>query len=602
MKKQLQKAGFTLIELIVVIAILGVLAGGAAVGYSGYVKKANKAADQQLVGSIERALDVGSYAFDIDPAVQISGDGLKLPVGFVVLTQEGAKGAGTTSTSEIKSAKPCEYVTYQKLIQENIIGAVVNERLDELNGTEVTIGSWGNFRDVTVLTQTAYASVPIPNGIVCKAHSNFNELTTDVYVVADSVNIDNTTEVKTAIANSQGIKVLNISTDAWFNAEYGLPNVIIQGTEADEFHKKEMEGSKATMVTPGELEETGTESMNASEVDNAMIAAFGTGWKNELRLKYDGWTAGDIASSMPSLYTGGASLFDTMKKIIEDTGFAPSADELNKNIGNNAKMLVGGFTEADIIYSDDNNSYKLKEDDIISAWEKISESGESDKIGGTPVWKTRGTYYTNKNGSDETIGNQNSSSAITAMLYNAGFTTWMQQSGKYTSGHIDGVIGKNNTQVEDSLEAHIDAILNWGDQTAGHANSGDGNDPYTICSGAFTDPNSKLPVQNCPVCQKAYKEYISSGAWKANASAAYNTLKTMADTTDAVQKAAKNGVIDDYLGYYKNYMEEFENQFGKVQEMANSTDGSCIIIAVYRTGSGAMDYDVYPAAADPRKS
>lgn len=60
MKKQVRNklrgsAGFTLVELIVVIAILGILAGIGTVGYSGYVKKANEAADQQLLGYINTA-------------------------------------------------------------------------------------------------------------------------------------------------------------------------------------------------------------------------------------------------------------------------------------------------------------------------------------------------------------------------------------------------------------------------------------------------------------------------------------------------------------------------------------------------------------------
>lgn len=49
------KAGFTLVELIVVIAILGILAGVGTVGYSGYIKKANEAADQQLLGFVNQA-------------------------------------------------------------------------------------------------------------------------------------------------------------------------------------------------------------------------------------------------------------------------------------------------------------------------------------------------------------------------------------------------------------------------------------------------------------------------------------------------------------------------------------------------------------------
>lgn len=60
MKKQVGNklrgsAGFTLVELIVVIAIIGILAGIGTVGYGGYVKKANEAADQQLLGEVNTA-------------------------------------------------------------------------------------------------------------------------------------------------------------------------------------------------------------------------------------------------------------------------------------------------------------------------------------------------------------------------------------------------------------------------------------------------------------------------------------------------------------------------------------------------------------------
>ena len=47
--------GFTLVELIVVIAILAILGGVAIPVYSGYVKKAEAAADEQLLAAVNTA-------------------------------------------------------------------------------------------------------------------------------------------------------------------------------------------------------------------------------------------------------------------------------------------------------------------------------------------------------------------------------------------------------------------------------------------------------------------------------------------------------------------------------------------------------------------
>ena len=125
MKSKKMTAGFTLVELIVVIAILGILAGVGTVGYSGYIKKANMAADQTLISDIEYALQLAGYSNTFT-----NGDG-----GYMILSVDGV--SGITEGSPLDEAMIAAFGTgYQNSLKLKYSGWGNNGLALGLNGEQ----------------------------------------------------------------------------------------------------------------------------------------------------------------------------------------------------------------------------------------------------------------------------------------------------------------------------------------------------------------------------------------------------------------------------------------------------------------------------------
>ena len=129
MKKTKMTAGFTLVELIVVIAILGILAGVGTVGYSGYIKKANMAADEQLLGYVNQAFaaaclengkdtrGMSGVALELDSDKKVDVDTLT-PADY---QDEFSKYLGNTADSAFKVFEGLYFDREAGVFAENIL-------------------------------------------------------------------------------------------------------------------------------------------------------------------------------------------------------------------------------------------------------------------------------------------------------------------------------------------------------------------------------------------------------------------------------------------------------------------------------------------------
>ena len=117
-----KNGGFTLVELIVVIAILAILAGVAVPAYSGYIAKANEAADMTMLDSVKTAIVFAAIENDPGHDCTVTGATVGTAVTGITVTgtNMGADGKATSTTVDID-----EYVA-AIVFKSDATGATLN--------------------------------------------------------------------------------------------------------------------------------------------------------------------------------------------------------------------------------------------------------------------------------------------------------------------------------------------------------------------------------------------------------------------------------------------------------------------------------------------
>lgn len=158
-----RNGGFTLVELIVVIAILAILAGVVVPAYSGYVEKANKQADITLANEVANALTLNYYDnYNADTN------------GYVVLTTGGASCEGASIPAAMEAVFGENWPTELKLSYGGWHGEGAG------GGTAVNLPAETITSTVGSLTGLAgAASAANSNGVITNVLSVFCNLSAD---------------------------------------------------------------------------------------------------------------------------------------------------------------------------------------------------------------------------------------------------------------------------------------------------------------------------------------------------------------------------------------------------------------------------------------
>lgn len=176
----MKNKGFSLVELIVVIAIMAILVGVAVPVYSSYIEKAQKSKDEQMVDEIKHAIEIAGAAGTFS-----EGD-----TGYIVLTTEGVSGVeeGSALDTVLEQTFGNDYANTLKLSYDGwaenagMLAWLAGSSIDG-DGNSVANNT---YEDIANVAGSSY----LKGNTTAELMSNVENLTTKLASIVDGMGAD----------------------------------------------------------------------------------------------------------------------------------------------------------------------------------------------------------------------------------------------------------------------------------------------------------------------------------------------------------------------------------------------------------------------------
>ena len=560
--------GFSLVELIVIIAIMAILAGIAIPVLGSFIEKAKKGNDISLIGDIMRAVEIGNKSGAYINENSFALGSLEVPIGFIVLTQDSGMQVITSSTERATLIEgACEFEEAEITIVEAVSGKQCSCTEGGRNGhTE-------RFDCYSIVTNTV---------IYCKTHSKVDQLANETSYITDYECVggtdgcdheedwqEKTTVVAAGTLTAEAAnKVYGKHDETTCQAAYAYQNEQFIGTP------------NVGSATHGDT------------LYDALYTAFGEDINN-LKLSYDEWqTEGNLDHA--TIYADSDDVFAIIRGLSETLldikGLAsnPIISGIAGIAGVDMNALIQQYCSED--YQDPDDMLDAYSDHIKkqypsndnhewdNVWEGAANAGLDYSYGMPDGEKPRNDFVYG-----------------TAIAYNKSFASYCIANG-VPSVYADVIkdystgIGSSGTIYETMNSILGDSIP----RTVNHAAfAGETYGGSKTLQEKFKDAGDSDGTW-FNTCKELYTTYTTSDACLENGRAVYDMLITVYETKDVAEAYGDvNG--GDMFAYYDTYLQEISALYNEAEAVAG--DGIIIIVMVK---DGLVDFQVSPAAADPR--